>query len=247
MTGRFAMTEGWNESAAAWIADMADEGDFGRRFVLDAPMLARVSAGGFKHALDVGCGEGRFCRKLRSLDVAAIGIDPTQVLIERARVLDPDGDYRIGRAEALDFPDGSFDLVVSYLTLIDIADVAAAIAEMTRVLKPGGALLIANLNSFTTAAQPDGWTRGADGKLQLRIDNYMEERADWVSWRGIRILNWHRPLSTYMSRLLANGLQLEHFSEPLPNGGDPDTVSRYRRAPWFLIMEWRKPCDRRSC
>ncbi|MFC0243590.1 class I SAM-dependent methyltransferase [Rhodopseudomonas telluris] len=235
------MADGWDQSAAAWIADMADEGDFGRRFVLDAPMLARVSAGGFQRALDVGCGEGRFCRKLRSLDIAAIGIDPTQALIERAQHLDPGGDYRMGRAEALAFPDCSFDLVVSYLTLIDIPDVAAAIAEMTRVLRPGGALLIANLNSFMTASQPDGWTRDADGKLQLRIDNYMTERADWVSWRGIRIRNWHRPLSTYMSVLLENGLQLVHFSEPLPHGGDPDTVSRYRRAPWFLIMEWRKP------
>lgn len=220
---------------------MADEGDFGRRFVLDAPMLARAAAGGYARALDVGCGEGRFCRKLRSLDVAAVGIDPTPALIERARALDRDGDYRIGRAEALDFPDGSFDLVVSYLTLIDIPDLIAAIAEMTRVLRPGGALLIANLNSFTTAAQPDGWTRDADGKLQFRIDNYMDERADWVSWRGIHIRNWHRPLSTYMSLLIDSGLQLRHFSEPLPQGGDPETVARYRRAPWFLIMEWSKP------
>ncbi|WP_420134244.1 class I SAM-dependent methyltransferase [Rhodopseudomonas sp.] len=220
---------------------MADEGDFGRRFVLDAPMLARAAAGGYARALDVGCGEGRFCRKLRSLDVAAVGIDPTPALIERARALDRDGDYRIGRAEALDFPDGSFDLVVSYLMLIDIPDLIAAIAEMTRVLRPGGALLIANLNSFTTAAQPDGWTRDADGKLQFRIDNYMDERADWVSWRGIHIRNWHRPLSTYMSLLIDSGLQLRHFSEPLPQGGDPETVARYRRAPWFLIMEWSKP------
>lgn len=54
------MSDGWDESAAAWIADMGDDGDFGRRFVLDAPMVARVRAGSFEAALDVGCGEGRF-------------------------------------------------------------------------------------------------------------------------------------------------------------------------------------------
>ena len=51
----------------------------------------------------------------------------------------------------------SFDLVVSYLTLVDIADFRTAIGEMTRVLKPGGALLIANLTGFTSAcAERDG-------------------------------------------------------------------------------------------
>ena len=34
--------DGWNASAAAWIAEVAQDGDYGRRFVLDAPMLARI-------------------------------------------------------------------------------------------------------------------------------------------------------------------------------------------------------------
>jgi hypothetical protein len=33
----------------------------------------------------------------------------------------------------------------------------------------------------------------ADGELQFCIDHYLEERAQWVEWRGIRIRNWHRP------------------------------------------------------
>ncbi|MGC2767645.1 MAG: class I SAM-dependent methyltransferase, partial [Candidatus Acidiferrum sp.] len=44
-----------------------------------------------------------------------------------------------------------FDLVISYLSLIDIRDMQAAISEMARVLNPDGAVLIANLNSFNTA------------------------------------------------------------------------------------------------
>ena len=54
------------------------------------------------------------------------------------------------------FPGASFDLVVSYLTLIDIADFRLALQEMVRVLQPGGTLLIANLNSFVTATRMDG-------------------------------------------------------------------------------------------
>src|SRR5690349_14808940 len=117
------MSNLWNESAEAWIKDQGEHGDFSRRFVLDAVMLRRVANGDFKTALDVGCGEGRFCRMLREGGIAVTGIDPTDRLLREARERDPTGDYREGRAEALAFADASFDLVVSYLTLIDIPDI----------------------------------------------------------------------------------------------------------------------------
>ena len=235
------MTNGWESSAAAWIADQGETGDFSRRFVLDEPMLARVRGQGFANALDVGCGEGRFCRLLRDEGIATTGIDPTPSLLAAAQSRDPKGDYLEAGAEALPFPDDSFDLVVSYLTLIDIEDSTRGIQEMARVLRPGGALLIANLNSFNTAG---GWMR-SDGPVQgFRLDHYLQPRAEWVSWRGIHIRNWHRPFRDYMQPLLATGLLLRHFDEPEPHGGDTATADRFRRAPYFHIMEWEKPAAR---
>jgi len=218
---------------------MGERGDFGRAFVLDAPMLERVRGRGFGTVLDVGCGEGRFCRMMRDCGLQPVGIDPTEELIRQAKKRDPAGDYRLGRAEALDFADDSFDLVVSYLTLVDIPDLRTGIAEMAGVLRPSGTLLIANLTSFSTAGP--SWKRTGDGKPYFAIDRYLEERVEWVSWRGIRIHNWHRPLGTYMALLLGAGLQLRHFAEPSPHGGDPEKADRYRRVPYFLIMEWQKP------
>lgn len=192
----------------------------------------------FVSALDVGCGEGRFCRMLQPLGIRTVGIDPTVALVARAREQDPDGDYRVGMAEHLDFEDQSFDLVVSYLSLIDIAGLHAALSEMARVLRPGGSLLIANLTGFTTAGMVFGGRRprGAD-----KPAGYLEEHATHVSWSGIRIRNWHRPLETYMKGLLDVGLQLRHFSEPKPYGGPEEKVRRYLKAPYFLVMEWTKP------
>jgi SAM-dependent methyltransferase len=223
------MDNGWDASAQAWIADMDGDHDFSRPHVLDAPMLARVANRGFRLAVDIGCGEGRFCRKLGALGVASIGIDPTEALIAEARRRHPDGDYRVAGAEALPLADGAADLVVCYLSLIDIPDLPAAIAEITRVLQPGGALLIANCTSFNTA-------RAADA-----TQTYFDEFAVWEEWRGIRVQNWHRPMCTYMALLLDAGFLLRHFDEPQPTGGDPAKARRYRKWPWHLIMEWQKP------
>ncbi|MFT3728998.1 MAG: class I SAM-dependent methyltransferase [Terricaulis sp.] len=234
---------GWNESAAAWIADMGEHGDFGRQYVLDPIMLPRALAAKAGNALDVGCGEGRFCRLLQQHGIATTGLDPTPALLAQARERDPAGAYVEASGEALPMPNASFDLVVSYLSLIDIPDFAAAIAEMSRVLKPGGRLLVANLNSFNTASGDDGWVRDALGRLKhYPLDNYLEERAFWTAYRGIRIVNHHRPLSAYMRAFLACGLTLSYFDEPAPVVGAPEPkAERYRRAPWYVVMEWRKP------
>lgn len=225
---------GWAASAGAWIAAQGEHGDFARRHVLDRPMLK--AARGARRALDVGCGEGRFCRMMAEVGIEVVGVDPVEALLARARTLHPEGDYREGRAEALPVEDGGFDLVVSYLTLIDIPDLDRAIPEMAHALAPGGRLLIANLQSFNTALPERD--RPDDGRVL--VGRYMEERPEVYEWNGIRVRNWHRPLSTYMRLLLDAGLRLERFDEPLPTGGDPARAARYREAPWFLMMEWRR-------
>jgi SAM-dependent methyltransferase len=235
---------GWNDSATAWIADMGEHGDFGRRYVLDPVILPRALAASPKTALDIGCGEGRFCRMLTAEGIACTGIDPTRALLDRARELDPHSAYLEASGDALPLNDASFDLVVAYLSLIDMPSIAKPIAEMARVLKPGGTLLIANLNGFNSAGAEAGWVRGFAGELKhYPVDHYLEERGFWTEWRGIRIVNHHRPLSAYMREFLRHGLQLRLFEEPAPIAGAPEPkATRYRRAPWFVVMDWTKPC-----
>ena len=233
----------WENSPARWIADMGEHGGFGRRYVLDPVMLPLALEGAPRTALDVGCGEGRFCRMLAAHGVATTGLDPTPSLIAAARERDREGAYVRASAEAIPLADAEFDLVVSYLSLIDIADFETGLREMARVLKPGGTLLIANMAGFNTAGGERGWLRDADGALiAYPVDHYLQPRAFWTQWRGIRIENHHRPLSAYMQALLATGLRLTHFAEPAAIDGAPEPkASRYNRAPWFVIMAWEKP------
>ena len=80
------------------------------------------------------------------------------------------------------------------------------------MLRPGGTLLIANLNGFNTACGDRDWVLDADGRREhFPIDPYLDERAMWIEYRGIRIVNHHRPLSTYMQALLGAGLALSAF------------------------------------
>ena len=235
------MDNGWESSAQAWIDSIGERGDWGRQHVLDPVMLGRVANGHFGNALDVGCGEGRFCRMLKAAGVRATGIDPMRRFIDVARLRDPEGDYRLGSAEALEFADASFDLVVSYITLVDIPDFRAAIREMARVLRPGGALLMANLTGYISACIDKGWVKGSEGEyLYYPVDNYLGEFPLWLEWSGIRIVNWHRPLDAYMTAFLEAGLSLKFFAEPAPVSGDVDHQARARRVPWFVVMEWQR-------
>ncbi len=233
----------WNESAQAWL-EFVDGTDPNREFVLDPAMVRLVGDVGGKKVLDVGCGEGRFCRKLREVGAVTTGIDPTPALLAAARSRDQAGEYIEGVAESLPFPDGTFDVVVSYVVLLDVPDYRAAIDEMARVLKPGGRLAYANLNSVSSTAIK-GWAKGAnDELLYMPVDNYTFEWGAVVGWRGISIVNYHRPMGDYMDAFLGAGFRLERFLEPIPS---PEQIAAhprladYLRVRHFVAMEWVKP------
>lgn len=232
---------GWDASADAWIAVIGESGDFGRVHVLDAPMLALVDHHAPARVLDVGCGEGRFCRMLAARGISAVGIDPTAALISRAQALHPDGDYRVAHAEAMAAEPSGFDMAICYLSLIDMADLSAALAQIVAAIAPGGHLLIANLTSFNTAAVHVGWLKPLDAEPSFPIDHYFRERPLRTRWSGIDIINHHRPLKIYMQALIGHGLILTHFDEPEATGGPADKRDRYNRVPNFHIMVWRKP------
>lgn len=233
---------GWEASTSAWI-ELIDRGAPERELLLDPVMLQLCGEVGGKRVLDDGCGEGRFARKLAAAGAFVVALDPTRPMIRAAydRRLPAQGTVR-GTAECLPLPDASFDLIVSYLVLIDVPDYRAAIAEMARILRPGGRLVVANL-SFMSAST--GWVRDADGKrLHYPMDNYLEERPLRLSWSGIDIVNWHRPLSYYMTAFLGAGLVLRDFLEPIPADGslrDDPYYEDWFRLPNFVVMRWEKP------
>jgi SAM-dependent methyltransferase len=90
--------------------------------------------------LEVGCGPGELSERMRvelGASVVAIDISPRMVALARTRGVDA----RVGDAQELPFPDGAFDCTVAAWMLYHVPDVDRALAELMRVLRPGGHLV----------------------------------------------------------------------------------------------------------
>jgi SAM-dependent methyltransferase len=102
--------------------------------------LALLDPAPGQRALDVGCGPGamtaRLADRLGASAVAAVDPSPSFIAAVRKRL--PGVDVRAGAAESLPFPDGAFDVCVAQLVVHFMADPVAGLAEMGRVVKPGG-------------------------------------------------------------------------------------------------------------
>ncbi len=99
-----------------------------------------------RRVADVGCGDGGLVRMMAEAGAQAVGVEARESAIERARAQPAVGDesYVLGRGEDLPFDDASLDAVVYLNSLhhVGVDDQEPAVAEASRVLKPGGALLV---------------------------------------------------------------------------------------------------------
>ncbi len=133
------------------------------------PWRAWLVAGARGRVLDVGCGTGRNL-PLYAAGVRVVGLDPDRDVLLRARRRAPHVPLVQASAEALPFSDGTFDTVVSGLAFCSVPDPLRGLAEVKRVLGPGGRLrMLEHVRSprpwkakFQDRTQPV-WTRISGG------------------------------------------------------------------------------------
>jgi ubiquinone/menaquinone biosynthesis C-methylase UbiE len=154
-----------------------------------APMLRRTTVDealiqSTNNVLDVGCGTGEVAllAKTRAVNGKVYGIDPAPEMIAVARSKAAgrklDIDFRVGVIEALPFPDSSMDVVTSSLMMHHLPEELKirGLAEIYRVLKPGGRLLVADFmrptgsflnHLFMAFSQHDGLQSGIEDLRKL--------------------------------------------------------------------------------
>ncbi|MGH8996674.1 MAG: class I SAM-dependent methyltransferase [Acidimicrobiales bacterium] len=155
------LREAWDRHAEEWIAWARTPGhDSYWQFHRDAflPLVPSPR----RLTLDAGCGEGRVGRDLATLGHRILGLDGSPTMA-RAASDHPESGGPCAIADAAQLPvgDATADLVVSFMALQDVDAMDDAVAEMARVLEPGGRLILAITHPASTTGRfaPPGTSR----------------------------------------------------------------------------------------
>lgn len=108
-------------------------------------MLGEVAG---KRVLDAGCGTGRHTKWLAERGAHVTGVDPSPEMIAIAREKCPQAEFLAGTFEPLPVPDALFDLALNALVLEHLPEVAGPIAELARVVVPGGSIVVSVFHPF---------------------------------------------------------------------------------------------------
>ncbi|GLX01373.1 methyltransferase [Microtetraspora sp. NBRC 16547] len=201
-------------------------------------MLALAGDVAGRRILDAGCGSGPLFAALRDRGAIVTGIDKSARMLELARRrLGDDADVQVAElGSPLPFPDDTFDDVTASLVLHYLEDWGPALAELRRVLKPGGRLIVSvdhpfaeNLLHREAGLEPD----------YFATYNYVDE---WTVGGQTALLSfWTRPLHAMTDAFTAAGFRITVISEPAvapdtPRELLPDRIADRRRFLCFLFF-----------
>jgi ubiquinone/menaquinone biosynthesis C-methylase UbiE len=187
--------------------------------------------------LDAGCGSGPLMEALRAKGAAVSGFDLSPAMVDLARRrLGADADLSVADLGApLPYPDDRFDLVVVSLALHYVEDWASALAEIRRVLRPGGRLTVSVIHPMVYAiVYPD-----AD---YFALTRYSEDYdyGDETVW----MTYWHRPLQDVLNAFIEAGFRIRAVTEPPPAEDTPAELLPHadgRAFICFLFLELEGP------
>jgi SAM-dependent methyltransferase len=190
-----------------------------------------------RRILDAGCGSGPLFGALRDRGAIVTGFDASAKMVELARRRLGDGaDLQVADLGGpLPFPGGTFDDAVACLVLHYLEDWTRPLAELRRVLKTGGRLIVAVDHPFVTAL---------DDLHAGRKSSYFEicrRTEEWTIGDQTALMSfWHRPLHAIAEAFTAAGFTISVISEPEPDPAArdlfPDDIADKPRFLCFLFL-----------
>lgn len=253
----------WEANAETWTRHARAGFDVYRDLVNTPAFLAMLPPVAGLCGLDIGCGEGSNTRELarRGASITALDVSPTFLRHAcEAERNEPLGIEHVqADAACMPFAAAAFDFATAFMSLMDMPDQAAVLAEALRVLRPGGFLQFSILHPCfvpphrRVLREADGRTvraieiGGYYSNIDGRVDRWWfgavsaQERACVPSFQEPR---FHRTLSTWLNLAIAAGFVLEELGEPCADeamGEAVPAVADTRVAPLFLHVRARKP------
>ena len=254
----------WDENAEVWTELVRAGYDLYRDGLNTPAFLAMLPEVDGLKGLDVGCGEGHNTRILAERGAHVVGVDISETFVRYAREAErahPLGiRYEQANAVELPFEEASFDFATAFMSLMDIPETERVLAEVFRVLRPGGFFQFSithpcfdtphrvNLrdgSGRTYAIEVGDYFRGRDGEVTEWLFSAAPPEAR-EGLRPFRVPIFMRTLSSWLNRLVDAGFILERFGEPYPSDeavrGRPGLQDAQIVA-YFLHVRARKPVE----
>lgn len=173
-----------------------------------------------KSVLDLGCGYGWHCKFAAEQGaVQVLGLDLSRKMIEEARKRNADNqiEYRVCGIEEYEYPQNTWDCVISNLALHYIENIEVVFQNVYRTLKQGGIFLLNMEHPVFTAGVGQDWIYTNEGKPKYwPVDNYFIPGTRHTHFLGCDVIKQHHTLSQILMGLLNNGFELETVEEAVP-------------------------------
>jgi SAM-dependent methyltransferase len=148
---------------------------------LEEPVVQRLLADAPPgRALDAACGTGRHTAFLAARGHRVAGVDTSPAMLARARPRVPGATLAVASLTALPVPGASVDVAVCALALMHLPDLRPAIAELARVVRPGGRLVLSDLHPTTLTLGGGAFFQAADGGYG-RVSGWVHRHEDYVA------------------------------------------------------------------
>jgi len=200
-----------------------------------------------KRVLDLGCGFGWHCRyAVENGARSAIGIDISQKMLSEAKSKTKYGniEYICMPLEDIDFPEESFDVVISSLALHYVKSFEDVLVRVYKCLSKGGDFVFSVEHPIFTAQGPQDWYYDGKGNiLHWPVDHYFTEGIRNAKFLGEEVIKYHRTLTTYLNSLIKLGFEITGVVEPKPAENMLNTVPGMLdelRRPMMLLVSARK-------
>ena len=167
-----------------------------RLFPVEEPavrdLLAKLPPG---RILDAACGTGRHSVWLAARGYEVVGVDASPDMLAKARAKLPGTRFESGALTALPLPDALVDAALCALALVHVQDLRPAFAELARVVRPGGRIVISDVHPFLVALGWQAQFRTADGATGfVRLHGHLpSDYAQAAAEAGLRVSNFYEP------------------------------------------------------